>query len=74
MSTTRRPLGTGPTTSTKSTPRPSSRTRRLAAERIEDEYQDVVADEDQGGVRMLRGRRALGTGPAGTAGSSSSPA
>ncbi|MCB5182863.1 hypothetical protein [Streptomyces antimicrobicus] len=70
MSTTRRVLGTGPTTSTRSTATPSSRTGRLAAERIEDEHQAVVADEDLG-VRMLRGRRTLGTGPAG---SSSSPA
>ncbi|MEV6734441.1 MULTISPECIES: hypothetical protein [unclassified Streptomyces] len=60
MSTTRRPLGTGPTTSTRTTATPSSRTGLLPAERIDVEHQDV-ADENPG-VRMLRGRRPLGTG------------
>ncbi|MER6257829.1 hypothetical protein ABT224_41580 [Streptomyces sp. NPDC001584] len=61
MSTTRRPLGTGPTTSTRSTATPSSRTGLLAAERIENEHQDVVPDADP--VVQMRGRRTLGTGP-----------
>ncbi|MEU9166119.1 hypothetical protein AB0D29_38315 [Streptomyces sp. NPDC048424] len=65
MSTTRRPLGTGPTTSTRNTATPSSNTRRLAAERIDVEHQDV-ADGDPA-LHMLRGRRTLGTGPAGGA-------
>lgn len=62
MSTPRRPLGTGPTSSTKSTGTASSSTRRLPAEPVEQEHQDVASDESA--VRMLRGRRTLGSGPA----------
>ncbi|WP_411107773.1 hypothetical protein [Streptomyces sp. cmx-4-9] len=61
MSTPRRALGTGPTTSTRTTtttPAP----RLLPAERAEhDEHQgDDIEDQDAG---VLRGRRTLGTGP-----------
>ncbi|MFE9259141.1 hypothetical protein [Streptomyces sp. NPDC006879] len=61
MSTTRRPLGTGPTTSTRSTAPVSSRPRRVAAERIDNEHQAV--DDDFPDAPMVRGRRVLGTGP-----------
>ncbi|MFB7266021.1 hypothetical protein ACFCXH_28330 [Streptomyces nojiriensis] len=61
MSTTRRPLGTGPTTSTRSTATSSSRTPRLAAELIEREDQAVV--DERPAAPTSRGRRTLGTGP-----------
>ncbi|MFD9729244.1 hypothetical protein [Streptomyces sp. NPDC059072] len=62
MSTTRRALGAGPTTSTRTTTMPTA-PRLLPAERAE--HQDD-GDEHQA-VRMARGRRTLGTGPAGGA-------
>ncbi|MEU4732939.1 hypothetical protein [Streptomyces sp. NPDC023588] len=59
---TRRPLGTGPTTSTRSTA-VSASTRLLPVERIEHEHQDVSVDEQEPRL-LLRGRRALGMGSA----------
>ncbi|WP_371589948.1 hypothetical protein [Streptomyces virginiae] len=65
MSTTRRVLGTGPTTST----RPTTTTtapRLLPVEKAEhDEHQ--ADDIEHQAVPPLRGRRTLGTGPAGGA-------
>ncbi|MFF5639818.1 hypothetical protein [Streptomyces sp. NPDC012825] len=62
MSTTRRVLGIGPTTSTRST---TTSPRLLPIERAElvdgDERQDVAVEERA--VQMLRGRRPLGGGP-----------
>ncbi|MFB7032225.1 MULTISPECIES: hypothetical protein [unclassified Streptomyces] len=62
MSTTRRVLGTGPATTTRST---TSSPRLLPIERVQlvdgDEHQDVDIEEQP--VQMLRGRRALGPGP-----------
>ncbi|MET8298717.1 hypothetical protein ACFYZ8_44675 [Streptomyces sp. NPDC001668] len=57
MSTPRRALGTGPATSTRTTPTSPS-PRRLAAERIGDEHQ-AVEDEHQE-VSRPTGRRPLG--------------
>lgn len=60
MSTSRRPLGTGPTTSSRSTPTTPAQ-RLLPAERAElDEHQGDVVEH-----QTLRGRRTLGTGPGG---------
>lgn len=66
MSTMRRPLGTGPTTTTRSTAT-SSAPRLLPAERVEHEQLLADVDEDQD-VAVRKGRRILGQGAA-TAGS-----
>ncbi|WP_164496266.1 hypothetical protein [Streptomyces sp. ADI95-16] len=59
MSTSRRVLGAGPTTSTRTT-MPTA-PRLLPAERAE--HQDD--DNEHQAVRLRRGRRTLGTGPGG---------
>lgn len=60
MSTTRRPLGTGPTTSTR-TSTTTSPPRLLPAERAEpDALLEDVADEHQAVPKLHR--RSLGTG------------
>lgn len=65
MSTPRRILGAGPMTSTRSTAT-SPAPRLLPVERAEhDDHQDD--DVEHQAVQMLRGRRILGTGPAGGA-------
>jgi hypothetical protein len=63
MNTPRRTLGTGPTTSTRSTSTEPPGPRRLPAERAEPNALLGDNDEHQA-VQMLRGRRTLGTGPA----------
>ncbi|MFD3716624.1 hypothetical protein [Streptomyces sp. NPDC058677] len=60
MSTPRRVLGTGPSSTTRSTP-PTSAPRLLPAERAE--HEQLLADDvEHESVRMLRGRRNLGPG------------
>jgi len=64
MSTTRRQLGTGPTTSTRSTPTDPA-PRLLPAERAEADALLGEADDHQV-AQKLWSRRILGTGPAST--------
>ncbi|MFF5977193.1 hypothetical protein ACFY7C_37475 [Streptomyces sp. NPDC012769] len=64
MSTMRRPLGTGPTTSTRTTTT-STAPRLLPVERAEPSALEDAADDDQEQAEPKR-RRTLGTGPAGT--------
>lgn len=65
MSTTRRPLGTGPTMSTRTTTM-SSALRLLPVERAGSGALLDDIDEHQA-VTDLKGRRMLGTGPEGVA-------
>ncbi|MEU9110017.1 hypothetical protein AB0D54_37985 [Streptomyces xanthophaeus] len=60
MSTPRRTLGAGPTTSTRTT----NTARLLPAERAEEHNEDKDHDEHQD-VPAARGRRTLGSGPRG---------
>ncbi|MFZ3475192.1 hypothetical protein ACODT3_41255 [Streptomyces sp. 4.24] len=64
MSTPRRVLGTGPSSTTRSTPT-SFGPRLLPVERAEQE-QLLEDDVEHGVVQMLRGRRNLGPGFAST--------
>ncbi|MGW1186295.1 hypothetical protein ACWD7Y_32725 [Streptomyces drozdowiczii] len=61
MSTTRRPLGTGPTTTTRSTTTPSAfAPRRLPVERAEPS--SLLGDVEHQEVADRKGRRNLGPG------------
>ncbi|WP_433860268.1 hypothetical protein [Streptomyces kronopolitis] len=59
MSTTRRPLGTGPSTA-RSTPETTAAPRLLPVERLE--ATRLLANPEHGDVAERRGRRTLGAG------------
>ncbi|MCQ8195437.1 hypothetical protein [Streptomyces rugosispiralis] len=59
MTTTRRPLGTGPST-TPSSPAGTAGGRRLVAERVE--LQELLEDPEPGEVEQRSRRRPLGKG------------
>ncbi|MET7534411.1 hypothetical protein [Streptomyces goshikiensis] len=62
MSTMRRPLGTGPTT-TKTTPPEDAQPRRLPAERVEPDVCGPATDNNRSVAGpQLQGRRILGLG------------
>ncbi|MCX5079373.1 hypothetical protein OHA84_38670 [Streptomyces sp. NBC_00513] len=64
MSTPRRALGAGPTSSTRP-PAAIPAPRLLPAERADVEQHQAVTDDEHQAVKMPEGRRHLGTGPGG---------